>query len=358
MNLLNNTDANQKNRWICTTPKEISVFKKTMLAVSAMTLLALFLLYFFNDIFIFLYSELIIIISNSDKETVGRLPNLLITEELVMLARNIASILISAFSFILSSLFFMFIITGGEKDKDSYISLRPKLPKNTVILIFVGLSIVYFFTYISALFEGTLNFLFGIQKYGNNFYSFPQTVGGIIIYFISVVVTPALFEEFVFRYLALNALQKYGNAFAIVVSSVLFGFIHASTNAFFFATALGMFSAYIAIKTKSICFSVILHAVVNSTAMVMEYLGGALSEQAYYLFNLIYLDVILAVSVISIFVFIKKKKKIELMENKNHVYIKGRTKLLGFWNVLSIIFFLVVIWISISDYYFQVSDVF
>ena len=351
---MNNIDTNQKNRWICTTPNEISVFKKTMLAVSAMALLALFLLYFFSGVFQFLYTGLIISIGNN-REEAGRIADILITEELMILAKNVASICISIFSFVLSSLFFMFIMNGKPKGIDSHISLKPKLPKNSIVLIIVGLSIVHFFAYISAVFDITLGF-FGIQKYVGAFHSFPQTTAGIIVYFFSVVITPALFEEFVFRYLMLNALRKYGNAFAIVVSSVLFGFIHASTNAFFFATALGLFSAYIAIKTKSIWFSVILHAVVNGVAMTMEYLGGTLSDYSFSIVNFVYLDFILAVSVISMIIFIKKNKKIELAEHKNYVHIKKRTKLLSFGNVISILFFVIVILISMTDYYFQFGE--
>ena len=359
VNLLNNTNEyeNRKNRWICTTPNEISIFKKTMIAVSSAVFLALILLYFFREIFHYLYSELIISISSRNMEIANGISDILITEELLKVAVNIASILISIFAFTLSGLFFMFVMNGKEKDADSYISLKPRIPRNAVVLIIIGLGIVHFFSYVAAVFDITLGF-FGIQKYTGNFYSFPYTAAGTIIYFFAVVVTPSIFEEILFRYLILNALHKYGNVFAIVVSSVLFGFIHASTNAFFFATALGMFSAYMTIKTKSIGFAVILHAAVNSVAFASEYLVGVLPQTDFYLANFIYIDIICAVSVITMFIFIKANKKIELPEHRNHVYIKRRTKILSFWNIISIVFFIVVILISLNDYYFQVNEFF
>lgn len=341
--MLNNIDANKNNRWVCTTPNEISDFKKIMLAVSAMALFTLFLLYFFSWIFQYLYTGLIVSIINSDSESASKMADMLITEELFMLVRNIASMCISIFSFTLSCLFFMFIINGRDKGVASYVSFKPKLPKNSIVLIIVGLSIVQLFAFMSGIFDYTLTLLFGIEKYANTFSTVPQTTTGIIVYFLSVVVTPSLLEEFAFRYLMLNSLLKYGNNFAIIVSSVLFGFIHASTSAFFFATALGMFSAYMAIRTKSLWFSIILHAAVNGASMSMEYVGNVL-------FETVFLNFIFAVSMISIIVYIMKDKRIELTEHKNHVHIKKTTKLKGFWNIITILFFLIVIVISTNDY--------
>ena len=346
---MNTVDANKKNRWICTTPNQIKLFKKTMLIVSATALLTLILLYFFGGTFRFLYADLIIDIT--DREAIITIKERMMKEELVMLANNIATMCISIFSVVLTALFFMFLTGGSEKNSDSYISLKPKFPKYTLILIVVGLSIVYFFAYLSDMFDETLRFVFGIEKYASAFYGFPRTPAGVIVYFISIVITPSLFEEFMFRYLMLNALQKYGNAFAIVVTSVLFGFIHGSTSAFFFATALGMFSAYIAIKTKSIWFSVVLHAAVNSVAMIMEYVGSRFSMNKSYFFNLVYIDFIFAISIIATFMFIKKNKKLELAEHKNHVHIKRRIKIFGFLNLISVLFFVIVILISAGDYY-------
>lgn len=343
-------ESKAKNRWICTTSTEINIFKKTMILISLTSLLALILLYFFSFIFHFFYSGLLTIISRDDVEFAVKMFDILFTEELLLMAENIASILISAFTFTLSCLFLMLTMNGNGKYIDSYVSLKPSLPKNSFILIIVGLSVVNFFSYVSSMLDGVLTYI-GIFKYESVFYSFPQTAGGIIIYFLSIVVTPALFEEFAFRYLMLNALRRYGNVFAIVVSSVLFGFLHASTSAFFFATALGVFSAYMAIKTKSLWFSIILHAAVNSVSMAFEYLSGIFLEDTVNIMYFIYFEVILLISAIYMIAFLKKNKKIELPEHKSHIYIEKRTKALGFLNIASVVFFVAVIFISLLEYY-------
>ena len=84
----------------------------------------------------------------------------------------------------------------------------------------------------------------------------------------TIVVAPIL-EEVLFRGQILGAVKaKYGSAWALIISSVLFGLIHGippqMINAFFMGLILG----YIYLKTGSLLSVIIIHSVNNALAYV------------------------------------------------------------------------------------------
>lgn len=69
-------------------------------------------------------------------------------------------------------------------------------------------------------------------------------------------------EELVYRGFVLRSFQKYGKIAAIVVSSVLFGVMHANIPQSIFAFGVGMVLGYVAVE-YSIVWSVLLHIINN-----------------------------------------------------------------------------------------------
>ncbi|MDE6733380.1 MAG: CPBP family intramembrane metalloprotease [Oscillospiraceae bacterium] len=89
-----------------------------------------------------------------------------------------------------------------------------------------------------------------------------------IVRFIQAVIFAPILEELWFRGLVLESLRPYGNGFAIFISAILFGITHANLAQFFYATAIGLFLAYIAIHTGSIIVPMILHAMMNGISSI------------------------------------------------------------------------------------------
>lgn len=99
--------------------------------------------------------------------------------------------------------------------------------------------------------------------------SAPNFTCGIVLFVQMVVIAP-LFEEFWFRGMVMESLRPYGNGVAIFVSAFLFGLTHANFSQFFYAAFMGIFLGYIAVSTKSIVTTTIIHAIFNSfTASVL-----------------------------------------------------------------------------------------
>ena len=95
-----------------------------------------------------------------------------------------------------------------------------------------------------------------------------------VLTFIQLAVLAPIFEELWFRGLVLESLRPYGNGFAIFISAVLFGLTHSNFEQFFYATALGVFLGYIAVSTRSIVTTTIMHAMFNSISGVMLLLAA------------------------------------------------------------------------------------
>ena len=82
--------------------------------------------------------------------------------------------------------------------------------------------------------------------------------------FLGMVIIAPIFEELIFRGIILAGyLKNYSPLKAILASSFLFGFVHLNITQFIGGFFFGMFFGWAYYKTRSISFSIILHAAVN-----------------------------------------------------------------------------------------------
>ncbi len=117
----------------------------------------------------------------------------------------------------------------------------------------------------------------------------PDNMFCALVLLVQLVVIAPIFEEFWFRGIVMEALRPYGNGFAIIVSGLLFGLTHANFNQFFYAAVLGVCLGYIAVSTKSIIPTMIMHGIFNGISGLMlllitfddvgDYLLGKTTEQ-------------------------------------------------------------------------------
>ncbi|MDR1029701.1 MAG: CPBP family intramembrane metalloprotease [Treponema sp.] len=90
-----------------------------------------------------------------------------------------------------------------------------------------------------------------------------------IISIILVGVIPAFCEEMFFRGILLTGFQEnYSEKKAVLMSALLFGIIHLNPWQFVSAFIIGIFSAWICIKTRSIVLSIYIHIFNNIIAVI------------------------------------------------------------------------------------------
>lgn len=108
----------------------------------------------------------------------------------------------------------------------------------------------------------------------------PEGVGGTLLYVVTIAVVPALVEEFAFRGVVLGHLRRYGNTFAILASSLLFGLMHGNAVQIPFAFAAGCIMAYADVLAGSLLPSLILHFLNNLVSALGSIVWACGSEAA------------------------------------------------------------------------------
>lgn len=89
----------------------------------------------------------------------------------------------------------------------------------------------------------------------------------------SVVIIAPIFEEIIMRGIILEGfLNKYKPATAIILSALLFGFIHLNIPQFINTTIIGIILALIYYKTRSLILCICAHALNNTIAIFSGYL--------------------------------------------------------------------------------------
>ena len=68
---------------------------------------------------------------------------------------------------------------------------------------------------------------------------YPTGAAGFCLSFLATCIFPAVIEEFVFRGLIMGSLRKYGDGFAVLISSALFGLVHGNFEQIPFAFLVG-----------------------------------------------------------------------------------------------------------------------
>ena len=94
---------------------------------------------------------------------------------------------------------------------------------------------------------------------------------GVFTFMLMVIAAPVL-EEFIFRGIILDGLLKrYSPTKSILVSSLLFGLVHLNPWQFITGFIIGIFSGWVYYRTRSLSFSIIIHAAANLTGFLMRF---------------------------------------------------------------------------------------
>ncbi len=80
---------------------------------------------------------------------------------------------------------------------------------------------------------------------------------------IYMVLCAPIMEEFIFRKLIVDRAVRYGQGVAVVVSGLMFGLFHGNLNQFLYAAVIGMFLAFLYVKTGNLKITISLHMMFN-----------------------------------------------------------------------------------------------
>ena len=158
-----------------------------------------------------------------------------------------------------------------------------------------------------------------------------------------------IIEEMMFRGVMLNKLRRYGDKVAIITTAILFGLFHANFSQFFYAVALGMIFAYVALKTGTIKYSIILHIVVNIMGGVIlpAVIGDGSNIAAVGCVGL----ALLAIVIVGLVLLIKNRKNISLLDGE--IKLEKGTAFKTIWVNVGMILYVVISLVSMISILFM-----
>ncbi|MBQ9965623.1 MAG: CPBP family intramembrane metalloprotease [Clostridia bacterium] len=225
------------------------------------------------------------------------------------------------FSIIVFTLPFILLVKiNGERVSD----LVPfkKCNKNQILpYYFIGIGFCAFAN-IATNIAGAIFESFGVS-YDVDFGDTPSGAFGFMLTLISTAIVPALVEEFACRGIMLNLLKKQGDAFAIIVSALLFGLVHGNFEQIPFAFMVGLVLGFITVKTGSIFIAIAVHFTNNLISVIFSYVN--LSLMARNVVYIIYLSVCMLLAVISVCSF-REKNFFSLQKSESEVSARVRAK--------------------------------
>ena len=117
---------------------------------------------------------------------------------------------------------------------------------------------------------------------------FPASLAGRLVYLFSVAFVPPLCEELLCRGVVLQPLRKYGDWFAIIMSSYVFALLHGNLVQAPFAFIAGIGLGYAACKTNTIWVPIIIHFINNFYSVMVEIIvadipEGTTQDSVYYI---------------------------------------------------------------------------
>lgn len=97
-----------------------------------------------------------------------------------------------------------------------------------------------------------------------------------IVQTLIVVILAPIIEELVFRKLIVDRVYKYGEVLAALTSGLMFGLFHGNFQQFIYAFGVGVFFAFIYIRTGKIVYTMVCHVVMNAFGSLPTLLMGDL----------------------------------------------------------------------------------
>lgn len=184
-------------------------------------------------------------------------------------------------------------------------------------LIFLGMGAAMAANMMASVFADNIS-VFGLKNSADHSISTKSSLE-MILYIVSTSLIPAFAEELAFRGVFMNVMRKYGDAFAIITSSLMFGAMHGNTTQIIFAFTLGLIFAYIDCKANSIIPSVIVHFLNNFYAVAMDILqtDSTISDMVYTLIYTIVVTMFCLLGILSFIYLSRSEKNFFKMSNKD-----------------------------------------
>ncbi|MBE7054127.1 MAG: CPBP family intramembrane metalloprotease [Ruminococcaceae bacterium] len=158
----------------------------------------------------------------------------------------------------------------------------------------------------------------------------PQTNFDIILNILFICITPAIFEEILFRGIVLTEYEKiYGTKRAIFVCGAVFALLHGEVTALIPQFIVGVFISFIVIRLDSIYYGILAHLVHNISTLVLHLLwnafpSGLVFMTKYWIITFIGIVIVIYVIFALLNKIVKQKSLIKEDKDKKLLYKENK----------------------------------
>ena len=232
-------------------------------------------------------------------------------------------------------------LPNGEKKEVNKLSIG-----KVITLFIISYAIVYVVNFATTM----LIMLVGYLKGSEVINPLEETLGASnwIWSLIFVGILSPIIEELLFRGVMLNKIRAYGDKVAILTTAIIFGLFHGNFSQFFYATALGIVFAYVALKTGTIKYSIMLHIGVYIVGSVImpAIVGDGSNVLATVLAGL----AIIIVSIVGIVLLVLNTKNISLADGD--IKLEKGTAFKTIWLNVGMIVYVIICLVSMISILF------
>ena len=205
---------------------------------------------------------------------------------------------------------------------------KPYKSRNTALIIIGGLGLCYLgsliSSYIAVFFESA-----GFEFYSRNEIlagvDTPDSLPALVLMIIHSALMPAFVEEFAFRGILLQPLRAWGDWFAIIISAVLFGMMHANMTQVPFAIIAGIALGFATVVTGSLWTSICIHFLNNLASVVYAVLLASPYEGYAWIFSSGITYGSIVIGAVAIFLYASKNPSGFNLRAGEYPRLKGRT---------------------------------
>lgn len=192
---------------------------------------------------------------------------------------------------------------------------RPRETGTFFMIIPIILMVCFIGNIATSLLSGFVNSMFGVEFQAPEDTSNYSTPVGIVLSLVSTAVVPALVEEFAIRGVVMQSLRRYGDWFAVIMSSFVFALMHGNMIQIPFAFIAGIGLGYAAIRTGSLWTGIVIHFLNNSVAVIYSVAYEKLPANVMAIFTLALYGIIFVGGIICVIVdFANVRKPFACME--------------------------------------------
>ncbi len=207
----------------------------------------------------------------------------------------------------------------NKKNPTQHVRCGVRLPVIFPLLILAGLAVITAAAYVNSWFCTLINYeipadLIAPTEYDN---------ASNVIMYMTVALSPAFAEEFLFRGVIYGNLRPYGKTQAILISATLFALMHQNIGQLFYTFVGGIAMALMYELTGSIWCSIFFHLFNNELSIITEilYYGklGDGIEPILMLFDAIIL-ILGTASILFLILYYRKKARAEKAQITHGVF--------------------------------------